>query len=195
MQTKEVLLFLTDKWADWEAAYVLPEVNSVSHCTVKTIAVDKQPKVSIGGLRAEIDYTTADCQNFDNTAILILPGGFNWQEAPHDDIAAFVKRAVDSGIPIAAICGATIFLGRHGFLDNTKHTGDDLELFMKEPGYNGQDFYVSAQVVCDKGIITANETAAVEFARVIFGLLKIDTDEELDGWYNYFKNGAVEGQA
>ena len=194
MQTKEVLLLLTDKWADWEAAYAVSLINSVPQYTVKTVAADEAAKVSIGGVRAEIDYTIDSFTNFDSTALLILTGGFGWQEGRHDKIAAFVKKAIESQVPVAAICGAAVFLGKHGFLDKIKHTGDDLESFTKENGYNGQDFFVPAQVVIDNGIVTANETAAIEFARAIFGLLKIDTDEELDGWYDYFKMGMVRNE-
>ena len=68
---------------------------------------------------------------------------------------------------------------------------DDLERFLEEPGYKGQDFYVSAQAAVDKGFITANETAAVEFAHAIFKQLNMEESEKFDGWYDYFKNGMV----
>jgi len=191
MHAKEVLLLLTDKWADWEAAHAIVGINLSSHYTVKTIAVTRNSRMSIGGLRTEIDCTIEDYHNFEDLAMLILPGGFDWQESRHDEIAAFVRKVIDRKIPVAAICGATIFLGKHGFLNKIKHTGDDLELFQKESGYNGQKFYISAQVVADGGIITANETAALEFARAIFGQLEIGPDEELDGWYDYHKYGMV----
>ena len=70
---KEVLLVLTDRWADWEAAYAIAEVNSVEQYTVKTIAVDAHPKTSIGGLRGEIDYTIKDYQRFDSLAMTRFP--------------------------------------------------------------------------------------------------------------------------
>ncbi len=195
MQAKEVLLLLTDKWADWEASYVIPEVNSVDEYTVKTLAIDKQPKASIGGIRAEIDCTIDEYHSFDNAAMLILPGGFAWGENRYDEIADFVKAAHEAGVPVAAICGATIFLAKHGILDSIKHTGDELDYFTEalkdENGYNGQANFVEAQIVSDGGFITANETAALEFAREIFRVLKIDTDEEIDGWYDKFKNGMI----
>ncbi|WP_083479670.1 DJ-1/PfpI family protein [Oxobacter pfennigii] len=106
-------------------------------------------------------------------------------------MAEFVRVVAGKGISIAAICGATLFLCRHGFLNHVKHTGDSLELFQNQQGYTGQDLYVPAQVVVDKGFITANETAAVEFAYHIFKTLKIDTDEEIEKWFDNFKNGAV----
>ena len=191
MQTKEVLVLLTDQWADWEAAYAIPLINSVPQYEVKTIAVNQVAKASSGGIRAEIDYTVDSYDDFNNLAMLILPGGFTWQDERHDKIATFVRKVIDAGIPVAAICGATIFLGKHGLLDKAKHTGDDLESFQNEQGYNGQDFYESAQIVVDNGIITANETAAIEFARAILGMLEIGSDEDLDEWYKYFKDGMV----
>ena len=191
MRTKEVLLLLTDHWADWEAAYAISGINAADGYTIKTIAVTCESKVSMGGLRAEIDYTIGRYNNLENLAMLILPGGSSWQNS-HDEIADFIKKARRADIPVAAICGAAIFLGKHGFLDGIKHTGDEAELFQKQDGYNGQNNYVPAQVVVDDGIITANETAAVDFAHAIFGLLKIHTDEEIDEWRDYFKYGMVQ---
>jgi len=191
MQPKEVLLVLTDQWADWEASFAIWLTNFSPEYTVKTIAIDKQPKVSAGGLRVEIDYTIEEYECCSNLAMVILTGSYSWNKRPYDEIAEFVKKAHDLQIPIAAICGATIFLGKHGFLDKVKHTGNDLESFQKEAGYNGQDFLITAQVVIDQGIITANATAALEFAREIFRVLKVYSDEDMDEWYDEFKHGLV----
>ena len=188
---KEVLLVLTDQWADWEASFAMWLTNSVPEYTVKTIAVDKQPKVSAGGLRVEIDYAINEYEHFDNLAMVVLAGSYTWNKHRHDEIAEFVGKARELLIPIAAICGASVFLGKHGFLDKVKHTGNDLESFQKEAEYNGQDFFITAQVVVDQGFITANETAALEFAREIFRVLKVYTDEDMDEWYDEFKHGMV----
>lgn len=58
-------------------------------------------------------------------------------------------------------------------------------------GYNGQNYYMPAQVVVDKGFITANETASVEFAKEIFKVLNLADAKEIEAWYDYYKNGAV----
>lgn len=190
---KEVLLVLTDRWCDWEAGYATAVINSFSErpIAVKTIAIDMLPKVSMGGIRAGVDYCVKDYQNFDHLDMVILPGGLSWGECNYDEMAGFIKKVVDFKIPVAAICGATLFLGKHGLLDRVKHTGDSLELFQKEQGYGGQALYIPAQVVVDNGFITANETAAVEFAYEIFKMLKIDSESEINEWYDNFKNGAV----
>jgi len=195
-KTKEVLLFLTDHWADWEASHAIVGISFTEQYAVKTIGVDKQPKVSIGGMRAEVDYDIEDYQNFNNLAMIILTGSFSWGENRYDEIADFVRKANKSGVPIAAICGATVFLAKHGFLNNIKHTGDELEYFEEmlenEKVYKGQEHFLVTQVINDGGFITANETAALEFAREIFRTLKTDTDDEINSWYEKHKHGLAD---
>lgn len=190
-QKNEILLLLTDSWNDWEASYTIAVANSFSDYTVKTIAIDKNPKVSMGNLCTSIDYCITDYSDFSNAAIIILPGGLSWEENDYDEIAEFIRNIANANIPVAAICGATTFLCKHGFLDHVKHTGDSLELFQSQSGYCGQALYIPTQVVVDSGFITANETAAVEFAYEIFKILKVDSDDEMEQWYDNFKNGAI----
>lgn len=187
----EVLILLTHQWCDWEGSYAIAVINSFSDYVVKTIAIDHMPKTSMGGIRASVDYSIEEYDNFHNLALVILPGGLSWEENQYEEIALFVKKLKAHNIPIAAICGATYFLCKHGFLDSVKHTGDSLDYFKGAEGYKGEHLYIPAQVVVDGGIITANETAAVEFAYEIFKLLHVDSEEEMSQWYNNFKNGAV----
>jgi putative intracellular protease/amidase len=187
----EILVLLTQQWCDWEASYAIAVANSFSNYVVKTIAIDELPKTSMGGIRADIDYSIKNYKNYDSLAIVIIPGGLSWETNDYDEIKQFVKRLIENQTPVAAICGATYFLCKHGFLNHVKHTGDSLDLFKNAKGYKGENLYISAQVVVDGGFITANETAAVEFAYEIFKILKVDSDEEMSQWFNNFKNGAV----
>lgn len=187
----EILLLLTDRWCDWEASYAVAVANSFSDYVVKTIAIDNEPKVSMGNLSVSIDYCIADYDDFSNTSMIILPGGLAWEENDYDEIAVFIKNAIKLNIPVAAICGATTFLCRHGLLNTVKHTGDSLKLFLTQKGYKGEALYIPAQVVVDGSIITANETAAVEFAYEIFKILKVDSEDEMAQWYDNFENGAI----
>lgn len=187
----EVLIVLTEQWNDWEASYAIAVVNSFSDYKVRTIALDDFPKKSMGGINASIDCTINDYQNLNKLAMVILPGGLSWEENDYTEIAKFIKNIMELHIPIAAICGATTFLCKHGLLDNVKHTGDSLELFKKQKEYRGEVFYIHEQVVVDNQVITANETAAVQFAYEIFKTLEIDSDEENEQWYENFRNGAI----
>ena len=186
----EVLIILTEQWNDWEASYAIAVLNSFSEYNVKTIAVDDLPKISMGGINASIDYTINNYQNLDNLSIVLLPGGLSWEKNNYSEIANFIKTIMELHIPIAAICSSTTFLCKHGFLNNIKHTGDRLELFQAQKEYKGENLYLHQQVVIDNQVITANETAAIQFAYEIFKLLKIDSDEEIEEWYSNFKNGA-----
>ncbi|WP_042274459.1 type 1 glutamine amidotransferase family protein [[Clostridium] dakarense] len=187
----EVLVILTEQWNDWEASYAIAVLNSFSDYKVKAIAVDEIPKVSMGGINASIDCTINNYKNFNNLAMVILPGGLSWESNDYGEIAEFINRVIELNIPIAAICGATTFLCKHGFLDSVKHTGDSLELFQQQKEYRGESFYIHEQVVVDNLIITANETAAVQFAYELFKILEIDSTEEIEQWYDNFKNGAI----
>ncbi len=191
MNRNEILLFLTDQWNDWEASYAVAVANSFTEYVVKTIAIDLKDKESMGGIKAKVDYSIDNYQKFEHMAIVILPGGLSWENNSYADIAEFIKKVTGYKIPIAAICGSTLFLCRHGFLNHVKHTGDSLELFQSQEGYTGNELYIPAQVVVDNGFITANETAAVEFTYQIFKILKIDSEEEIEQWYENFKYGAV----
>jgi len=191
MNKNEILLLLTDQWNDWEASYAIAVANSDSDFVVKTIAIDFDDKVSMGGLKTKVDYSIGEYKNLEKLAMIIIPGGLSWENNSYDDIAEFITVVRTADIPVAAICGSTLFLCRHGFLNHVKHTGDSLELFQKQKGYTGANLYVSAQVVVDGGFITANETAAVEFTYHIFKILKIDADEEIEEWFDNFKKGAI----
>jgi putative intracellular protease/amidase len=93
-------------------------------------------------------------------------------------------------IPIAAICGATLFLADIGFLDNIKHTSNAREyLIAMSPGYKGKDNYQEKRAVYDDNIITASGIAPIEFAREIFLKLAIYEPAIVKKWFQLFKNG------
>lgn len=80
----EILLLLTDKWCDWEASYAIAVTNAFSDYVVKTIALNKSPKVFMGNLCANVDYCMNEYLDFSNAAIIVLPGGLSWEENDYD---------------------------------------------------------------------------------------------------------------
>lgn len=71
---KEILVFIFNGYADWEPAYVCAELNSSdTDYIVRTISLDKNPKVSMGGFHVLPDYSIADYPA--NFSLLILAGG------------------------------------------------------------------------------------------------------------------------
>ena len=68
---KEILVFIFNGYADWEPAYVCAELNSSdTDYIVRTISLDKNPKVSMGGFHVLPDYSIADYPA--NFSLLIL---------------------------------------------------------------------------------------------------------------------------
>jgi putative intracellular protease/amidase len=123
--------------------------------------------------------------------MLILPGGTAWEHKKNDAITPLVLHCLLHGIPIAAICGATVFLADAGLLNRTLHTSNDisyLETFSRS--YNGA-FYLNEPVVNAGGLITAGGTSPIEFAREIFNQLDIRAERDVADWFGYFEQHLV----
>ncbi|WLR42259.1 type 1 glutamine amidotransferase family protein [Bacillus carboniphilus] len=190
---KRVLVFITDGFADWEASYVTAELNKPgTGFQVQTIAIDKNPKVSMGGLTVTPDYSLQEFSFELNVEMLIIPGGTGWRDEKNQQVKELVSFCFRKEIPVAAICDATTFLGIHGFLDHHKHTGNSLP-YLKEgaPNYKGEEKYIVEQSVSDDFLITANGSGAIEFSRDILSKLGVLEGEELEKWYDIFKNGFI----
>ncbi|MGE7987530.1 type 1 glutamine amidotransferase family protein [Lysinibacillus fusiformis] len=190
---KKVLVFIIDGFADWEASYVTAELNKPgTGFQVQTIAIDKNPKKSMGGLTVLPDYSLLDFPFDLEIAMLIISGGTGWKEEKNQQAQKLVEFCFTEDIPVAAICDATTFLGNHGFLEQYKHTGNSLA-YLKEaaPNYKGDDKYLDQQSVSDGNLITANGTGALEFSRDILCKLAILENKELKEWYDLFKKGFI----
>ncbi|MEH6930496.1 MULTISPECIES: type 1 glutamine amidotransferase family protein [Priestia] len=190
---KNVLVFITDGFADWEASYVTAELNKPGKgFQVRTIAIDNHPKGSMGGLTVLPDYSLQDFSSKLEFVMLIIPGGTGWREEKNHQVKKLVSFCFEHNIPVAAICDATTFLGNYGFLDQNKHTGNSLP-YLKEaaPNYRGDENYIEAQSVSDGCLITANGSGALEFSRDILEKLNVLKGKELEEWYNLFKIGFI----
>ncbi len=186
---KVVLVFIFDGYADWETAYICSELHSPkTDYIVKTLSLDKTPKISMGGFRVIPDYSVSDYpQNFD---MLLLSGGDAWTEQKNNAIQPVVEFAVQHHILVAAICNAANFMAENGYLDTIKHSGNTLEYMKAQaPHYKGGCNFVEKQAVCDSDIITANGTATLEFAREIMLYLNVKTTEKIEEWYKANKLG------
>ena len=192
----EVLLVILDRYADFEITHVAAALNN-PHVgepvyRVKTVALEKTPVSSMGGFTTLPDYDLASAP-VDCAAVLLI-GGRAWRKPEAAPVADFVWRVRERGALIGAICGATAFLGRHGFLNEVRHTGNALESIKTVAGehYTGACNYIAQQAVSDGGIITANGTASLEFAREVLVALKAMPQQDIDEWYDYCKLGQYE---
>lgn len=186
MKTAYLLVF--DGLSDWEPGLVLAEINKSNKYQVKTVGFSQDIVVTMGGVSIVPDCTLNKI-DYREAAILILPGGEMWENDPVMDLLPVVEKFIALRIPVAAICGPTVFLARHGFVENVAHTSNGrnyLKSLIEE--YRGGDLYVNQPSVSSEGIITANGIASVEFSRDILSELSIYDEETLKSWYDFFKN-------
>ncbi len=176
-------------FADWEIAYVTPEINKNEHYELIYFSAHGGPVSSMGGLSVSTTSALSEIEP-EQVDLLILPGGVAWETGKNKLIGPLVKKVFSRGIPIAAICAATTYLGQLGLLNHMKHTSNDLA-YLKEiaPEYDGEAFYQHELAFSDKNIITANGIAPIEFAREIFKTINLFENDQLDKWYQLFKNG------
>lgn len=186
---KKIFVFLFDGFSDWEIAYLTPEIKKNDEFDLIYFSQNGDSVLSMGGLRILPDISLKEI-NLNEVEMLILPGGTAWEKDENDFIDSFAKSLFATGKTIAAICAATAYLGKKGFLNDLKHTSNDL-FYLKgiAPEYLGEQNYINSYAVTDKNIITANGIAPIEFAKEIFQQLKLYGDDEIEKWFQLFKNG------
>ena len=94
----------------------------------------------------------------------------------------------------AGICNASVFLGRHGFLNHVNHTSNGLD-YLKQfagPNYTGESLYINEPAVRAGNIITANGFATLEFCREILYALEADSSPKIERSYRMNKTGVWE---
>jgi putative intracellular protease/amidase len=95
-------------------------------------------------------------------------------------------------MPVAAICGATGGLAMGGLLDDREHTSNAAE-FLASTGYAGGDLYRNAPAIDDRGLITANANAPIEFAAAIFARLGVFEPHVLESWLKLYRDQDAAG--
>lgn len=153
------------------------------------VAPSAEPVTAIGGFRVLPDYSFADMP--DDYAALVLIGGYGWLTPAADEVAPIVKKAIDSGKIVGAICNGASFMAKAGFLNGVKHTGNGLGQLQLWGGdnYTNSDGYIHQQAVSDKRIVTANGSGVLEFTRELLLLLENDTPERVEMYYQFNKQG------
>ena len=188
-----VYFYIINTMADWEYGFLLAELNSKRYflpskknLEIITVSNDKNTKTSMGGFKITPDITIHEL-DFSNEDFLILPGADKWLENEHEEILIKSKEFINNDMNVAAVCGATIGLAKHGALDSKLHTSIDREyLKMLCPEYRGEEHYKDAIVVNYKNLITASGIAPIEFSYEVIKSLKVFSDETLSNWYGLY---------
>lgn len=193
MKTHTVHLFVFDSMADWEAAYAIAAINNPQfqlvpgRFQVTTVGESLDPVTTMGGMRIQPDMTLSQLSPVASS-LLILPGGEQWTNGGNWLALEKTRSFISVGVPVAAICAATLALARAGLLDNRRHTSNDRE-YLVGSGYQGANHYCEVPAVTDKNVITASGLAPVDFAYEIFKVLNLYSAATLDAWYALYKCG------
>jgi putative intracellular protease/amidase len=192
MASRAVHVLVFDGFADWEPGYALAELRRSGKRTVVVVGFDENPVTSMGGLRVSPDRALADLRAAD-VELLILPGGDLWEgKYPRVELEELLVALTSAGVPVAAICGATLAVARAGLLNDRRHTSN-MPGYLREhvPEYRGTAAYDPALAVNDRGVITASGLGPVDFARAILRELGVfgARDEQL--WFDMFKYGRL----
>jgi putative intracellular protease/amidase len=188
MTQRTAHLAIYEGLADPEVGHLLAELHTGRFTgmpfDVVTVAEEREPITTMGGLRLTTDILLADLDPADSD-LLVLPGSEMWDAGGGGGFAAAAGRFLEAGVPVAAICGATAGLARAGLLDDRNHTSAAPE-YLAATGYAGGDLYVDERAVVDGDLITAGPQSPVQFARVTLERLGLASTETLDAYEGVF---------
>lgn len=197
--SNEILYILLPDFASHEMVYLMEAISSDEQqlkpnpkYVNKIVAPTLDTVTAIGGFRVQPDYSFDTMP--DDYAALILIGGFGWTTSVADAVVPIVREALDKGRIVGAICNGASFMAKAGFLNHVKHTGNGLEQLLLWGGanYTNPAGYVHRQAVSDSRIVTANGSAALEFAKELLLLLENDSPERIEMYYCFNKQGFCE---
>jgi putative intracellular protease/amidase len=187
---KTVHMAVYDTFADWEVGFATAHINNGawqrdpgSHRVV-TVGERREPVTSMGGMRITPDVSVDELRPADS-AMLVLPGADTWLTGGNGAFAAKAREFLDAGVPVAAICGATLGLAVEGLLDDRDHTSN-AAVVLEASGYGGGSRYRDEPAVTDRQLVTATATAPVEFAREVMALLDLYEPAVLASWYKLY---------
>ena len=194
--SNEILYILLPDFAAHEMVYLMEAISSDEQqlkpdpkYVNRIVAPSAEPVIAIGGFRVMPDYTFADMP--DDYAALVLVGGYGWLTPAADEVVPVVRKAVEDGKIVGAICNGASFMARAGFLNNVRHTGNGLDQLRLWGGdsYTNPEGYEHLQAVADGRIVTANGSGVLEFTRELLLLLENDTPEHIEMYYQFNKQG------
>jgi putative intracellular protease/amidase len=189
---KAVYLLVVDGYADWEPAHAVAELRREGQYRIETVGVSSAPVTSMGGIRVLPSKTVTQVEPAD-IAVFILPGGDRWENAPIEpELEQLLTRLDREGIPIAAICGATVAIARIGLLRGRRHTSNGLDYLRAQvAGYADAASYVDEPAIRDRKLITASGLGDVEFARELFEELEVMSAGDRTMWARIFRSGKL----
>ena len=196
IMNNEILYVLLPDFASHEMVYLMEAISSDEaqlkpnpKYVNKIVTPKMEPVTAIGGFRVLPDYSFENMP--EDYAALVLIGGYGWLTPVADIVVPIVKKALDNGRIVGAICNGASFMAKHGFLNGVKHTGNGIEQLKLwgAANYNNSEGYIHEQAVSDEGIVTANGSGVLEFTKELLLLLENESPERIEMYYQFNKQG------
>ena len=194
--SNEILYVLLPDFASHEMVYLMEAISSDDtqlkanpKYVNKIVAPTMESVTAIGGFRVLPDYSFENMP--EDFAALVLIGGYGWLTPAADKVIPIVRKALDNGRIVGAICNGASFMAKHGFLNGVKHTGNGIEQLRLwgAANYTNSDGYIHEQSVSDGNIVTANGSGVLEFTKELLLLLENDIPERIEIYYQFNKQG------
>lgn len=185
-----VYFFVFEGFADWQAALALCEIRRPGDYRLRTVAIDRRPVRSMGGLTVLPDAGLDEIDD-ERALMMILPGGTEWERGEIDPVSAMLRRLHANGVTIGALCSGVLALAYAGLLDTRRHAGNyagHIETYVSDY-VGGAHYDADAFAVTDDGVITAGSVGCVEFAREVIRTLGLYDERDTAMWYRLFKHG------
>jgi putative intracellular protease/amidase len=185
--SRTVHVAIYNTWADWEAGFALAHLGSGDWSSSRTsyeirlVGESAEPIATKAGIMLTPDMVLADLQPEDSE-MLVLPGADTWLAGENMAFVEAAQAFLGAGVPVAAICGATVGLARGGLLNDVDHTSNAVQA-LECSTYTGAARHKHDLAVTDGNLITASGIAPVEFAREIFTLLGFYDRATAENWY------------
>lgn len=116
----KILYILLPDYAAHEAVYLSEAIASDEFALKKNpkyvnkaVAPTLEPVKSIGGFSTMPDYSFDTMP--DDYAALVLIGGFGWSTPLADNVVPIVRKAIEKGKIVGAICNGASFMAKHGY--------------------------------------------------------------------------------
>lgn len=188
---KSIVCYLPEGFADWEGAFLLPELRQ-AHKKVIIASATGESVRSIGGLSVVPERSIHEIEPGSIQA-LILIGSDSWPDPNQNQkVLELASTLISQNVLVAGICAATVALARLGLLDNRPHTSNDLDMLKQlVPTYKGEKFYAKKLAVTDGNLITASGVGALEFTKEIMTYLQMFTADYRQQWFELYKNAVV----
>lgn len=187
---KKIVMVILDQFADWEGAFLsaaLAGGELSQDNQVLWASIDQKPIKSIGHMTVLPDLTLDEIPG--DADALILIGGDSWRKPEAEQVSPVVRSFLDRGRVVGFICDATRFAAWSGFLNDVRHTGNDVAEMEQSANYTNPQGFQREEAVRDGRIVTANGNSPLHFARLVLQAINAATDEEIDTWIDFYSIG------